>query len=309
MHENVAHDFHLEQLVCEPTRYGPTSANTLDLVFSSKPDLLYDVRVIPGVSDHEQVVAHINRLVSNATPPQRKVFDFNKGNSQDFCPDMKAFSVSFLETCPLRSVHENWQILSLVNKHYPEKLLKTQRKNPWLNRALRRSTRKKRRLFKVAKLRNTASAWAAYRQQRKMTTIAIKSARNSFVSGLLDENLKSQPKRFLKYIKSRQQDCVGIPALRSESGTLSDPKEKAETLNNYFKSVFKTDAPNDTLPTLAPKDIPAIGNICVTVNGIVKLLNLLKPNKACGPDKVSAGILKLAPEETAVILRGILGFR
>ena len=102
-----------------------------------------------------------------------------------------------------------------------------------------------------------------------------------------------------------QQDCVGIPALRSESGTLSDPKEKAEILNNYFKSVFKTDAPNDTLPTLAPKDIPAIGNICVTVNGIVKQLNLLKPNKACGPDKVSARILKLAPEETAVILREI----
>ena len=92
-----------------------------------------------------------------------------------------------------------------------------------------------------------------------MTTIAINSARNSFVSGLLDENLKSQPKKFWKYIKSRQQDCVGIPA---ESGTLSDPKEKAETLNNYFKSVFKTDAPNYTLPTLALKDIPAIGNMC-----------------------------------------------
>ena len=198
-------------------------------------------------------------------------------------------------------------MLSLVNKHFPEKLLKTQRKNPWFNGALRLSTRKKHRLFKVAKLRNTASAWAAYRKQRKMTTITINSARNSFVSGLLDENLKSQPKTFWKYIKSRQQDCVGIPALRSESGTLSDPKEKAETLliNNYFKSVFKTDAPNDTLPTLAPKDIPAIGNICVTVNGIVKQLNLLKPNKACGPDKVSARILKLAPEETAIILREI----
>ena len=85
---DIAHDFHLEQLVCEPTRYRPTSANTLDLVFLSKPDLLHDVRVIPGVSDHEQVVAHINRFVSNATPPQRKVFDFNKGNSQDFCRDI-----------------------------------------------------------------------------------------------------------------------------------------------------------------------------------------------------------------------------
>ena len=43
----------------------------------------------------------------------------------------------------------------------------------------------------------------------------------------------------------------------------------------------------------------------MTVNGIVKLLNLLKPNKACGPDKVSARILKLASEETVVILREI----
>ena len=30
---DIAHDFHLEQLVCETTRYGPTSANTLYLVF------------------------------------------------------------------------------------------------------------------------------------------------------------------------------------------------------------------------------------------------------------------------------------
>ncbi|EDO37639.1 predicted protein [Nematostella vectensis] len=145
---DIAHDFHLEQLVHEPTRYGPTSANTLDLVFSSKPDLLSDIQVIPGVSDHEQVVARIDRFVDHGFSQEREGFDFNKGNLQDFCQDMKAFAAFFMQNCSQRSVHENWQIfkttiLSLANKHYPVKILKPQRKNQWFDRSLRRAFRKK----------------------------------------------------------------------------------------------------------------------------------------------------------------------
>ncbi|XP_048579337.1 uncharacterized protein LOC116615558 [Nematostella vectensis] len=259
---DIAHDFNLEQLVHEPTRYGPTSANTLDLVFISQSLTYY-------------------------------------------------LTLKFYLDCSHRTVQQNWQvfkttILALARKHYPVKLVKPQQKNPWFDRTLRRLTRKKQRLFKLAKKVNTPQAWSAYRKHRKVTTQAINKTRNNYVSGLLDENIHTKPKRFWNYIKSKRQDSVGIPALKVNNVIVSESKAKAEALNNYFKSVFCRDSPDNASPNLPPKDnITPLGNITVTVNGAIKLIDKLKPNKACGPDKVSARILKLAPTEVSVVLREI----
>ena len=41
------------------------------------------------------------------------------------------------------------------------------------------------------------------------------------------------------------------------------------------------------------------------MNGVADLINLLKPDKATGPDRISAQLLKLAPDESATILKYI----
>jgi hypothetical protein len=42
--------------VLEPTRITKTQSNTLDLFFTKNNTLVNQVRVIPGISDHEAVV-------------------------------------------------------------------------------------------------------------------------------------------------------------------------------------------------------------------------------------------------------------
>ena len=59
-------------------------------------------------------------------------------------------------------------------------------------------------------------------------------------------NLKTAPKQFWAYVKSRTKTRSTIPALKNKDGSLaSTPSEKAEALNNFFSSVFtKVDLTN-----------------------------------------------------------------
>ena len=56
---DILNDFALEEQVKEPTR----NACILYLVLSSQPQLIYDVLVIPSMSDHEAVKFQLNLLV------------------------------------------------------------------------------------------------------------------------------------------------------------------------------------------------------------------------------------------------------
>ena len=69
------------------------------------------------------------------------------------------------------------------------------------------------------------------------------------------------------------------------------PDGKTEVLNSQFSSVFtkEDDAP---LPDLGISSTPDAPNIQVGGNGVMKLLQGLKPHKATGPDEISSRFLK-----------------
>ena len=307
---DIAHDHFLNQLVLEPTQYGPSSANTLDLLFASKPDLVSDINVSAGISDHHLVSARLNRNVHTSNQACRKVFNFNKGNQDSFCNDMKRFTDHFvtLNRSNNQTVEQNWSnfrdtILLTAEQHFPSKTIKPRPNcNPWFNRNLRRLSRKKQRLFRAAKLSNSPSAWSKYKALRKKTTYEINKTRNEYVASLLDEHQHSNPKKFWKYIKSKKQDCVSIPPLKVNNVTITESKAKADALNSYFGSVFtSTHVSESESPQSTP--FPSINDVHVTTQGIVNLINKMKPNKASVPDKIPARLLKLIPREAATILK------
>ena len=65
-----------------------------------------------------------------------------------------------------------------------------------------------------------------------------------------DTNLETRKptmtKRFWTYIRSKRQDNVGVAPLEINDDAVSDSREKANLLSNYFKSVFKEDPQNMT---------------------------------------------------------------
>ena len=121
------------------------------------------------------------------------------------------------------------------------------------------------------------------------------------VKFVLDEHQHSNPKKFWKYIKSKKQDCVSIPPLKVNNVTITESKAKADALNSYFGSVFtSTHVSESESPQSTP--FPSINDVHVTTQGIVNLINKMKPNKASDPDKIPARLLKLIPREAATIL-------
>ena len=89
-------DSGLEQLVTEPTRNN----HILDLVLTSQPDLINDVKVVPSISDHEAGVFKIK--FSPTAPPSklRKVYQYHKANTNSILEEMNHFLSTFLSQDP-----------------------------------------------------------------------------------------------------------------------------------------------------------------------------------------------------------------
>ena len=79
------------------------------------------------------------------------------------------------------------------------------------------------------------------------------------------------------------------------------PKGKAEILNRQYQSVFSQEDPSFIpQPTTPPQS--TMPDIIVKEEGVLKLLQGLKENKAAGPDCISPRVLKLAAEPLAPCL-------
>ena len=60
----------------EPTR----NDNILDLVMTTNQDLVNDLQIEPGMSDHEIVIAYINIGAQRQRRPERTVYKYKKRN-------------------------------------------------------------------------------------------------------------------------------------------------------------------------------------------------------------------------------------
>ena len=78
-----------------------------------------------------------------------------------------------------------------------------------------------------------------------------------------------------------------------------DDSDKCELLNKYFSSISKLDEENVTLPQFDSKTNNIIHEIHITENEIIDVIQILDPNKATGPDKISNKMLKISPEKIA----------
>ena len=104
---DLASDYHFEQLVHENTRQN----HILDLVFSTNPAYVSNVKVTPGISDHEAVFYCYNSTPLTNQKSACKIYLYNQGNFDAIKQCMQCFQTSFLSSNPyINSVQENWSI-------------------------------------------------------------------------------------------------------------------------------------------------------------------------------------------------------
>ena len=301
----------LHQMVNKTTH----GKNTLDLLFTTSPDLLSACRTLPGMSKHEAVFMNYEMRASLSKKLPREVLCFNKANTTEISSRLSTMREEFLLTWDKRDVEQNWcffkdTIIDIIKDTVPSREIKEKTDLPWFNYNIRRLLNQRKRKYKRAKCTNQESDWEEYRKIQTLLKCEIKTSHDKYLSNIFDiiDN-QTRSKKLWSYIKSLRRDKVGITALQSNGKTVTSGKEKANILSNHFHEVF-TEEDITTIPTQHPSAFPEMEAIRIEVNGVEKLLSQLNVNKAMGPDLIPTRILKdyaniIAPVITKILEQSI----
>ena len=169
-----------------------------------------------------------------------------------------------------------------------------------------------------------------FKQVKHLVQSKIKQAYNSYLQSILglseerndtdDKTSSFAPKKLFSLIKNARQDAQGVSPLMDPSTnmTCSQNKDKANILNRQFQSVFSQLAPlklgqicldklqqyfNQNIPEKFKCKYPQMPEIDLNLNGIIKLLSNLRPDKAAGPDEIKPVVLRELRNEIAPVIQ------
>ena len=85
-------------------------------------------------------------------------------------------------------------------------------------------------------LRN--SDWEKFRKLRRQASKAAAKFYSYYLNNHIGESLKTNPKQFWSFIKANKREYIGIPTLQTNGQIITSDRDKANTLNNQFSSLF-----------------------------------------------------------------------
>ena len=223
----------LSQLISQATR--PTSNNILDLFITSSSNLIENIQAAPGISDHLAIIFDVNLKPHIPKKPRRKVYQFHKADKISLKMTAKAVLDKSIKSDPTKNdINTNWcttkSILNnLLNDYVPHRTTKYRHNLPWITNEIKRSMRKRDRLFLRARKSNSNTDWSNFRNS--VAKSIISSHKNNI-------NLVENPKCFWSYVKLKRTDNIGVPTLKTGTKVCNSDFYKAEALNNHFHSVF-----------------------------------------------------------------------
>ena len=303
---STLNDCALTQLIEEPTRHE----NTLDLMITNVPSLVYRQEVVPGISDHDAVYIEMNIDPKKNKQKQRNIPLYKKANWNGLKADM-AKTVDEIDKDNKCDVERLWLTFKNalekgIKDHIPHKLCKLQNSQPWINNNIRQMIKRRDRFYKKFKTTNDPTIKEKYKLLKHKIQRDLRTQYWNYIEDLFspDEcgNCYSGMKKFWSFIKHRKTDNNGIAPIKKNGKLLTSAHDRATALNEQFQSVFSKKQPL-SLKQLAENKIwdncsnihenqPVIAGINVSEEGVTKLLKGLNPAKASGPDNIQSRVLK-----------------
>ena len=153
------------------------------------------------------------------------------------------------------TVNEMWNLFKnnltkSINKNIPHKMLTYKHRLPWIHNKLRKMINKKNKLY--FKMKKDKKYKEKYKQLKHQVQEEQRHAYNTYIEKLILDlltndpdqsfNNQSKPKKLFSFIKSLRTNNSGVAPLKKEGQLVADTKQKANTLNEQFKSVFTTES-------------------------------------------------------------------
>ena len=108
----ILDDFNLVQIVTEPTRHE----NVLDLILTSNPILVSKVECLPGLSNHDIVLAEVAIKPAQTKQKRKKIHLYNKADWTTFRSKLTDYQAKFLSEHHGKAVAQLWSdFTNLIN--------------------------------------------------------------------------------------------------------------------------------------------------------------------------------------------------
>ena len=280
---------HLYQYVYQPTR----GANTLDLVFSNR-QCVADVDVQDGVfeSDHKQVAFVIERVKVAAQLTSRHVaFNYKQAEFEKLRRSLELVPWDMIDGMHVdAAVDVFYDFLNAAVRDCIPVVQIKRNFPPWFDRDLRLLLREKEAAYRRLKRNRCQETSEAFRAMRARFKMSASKRYTDYLTGLTDE-FKTNPKRFWSFLKSTKNGNRGLPTLVVDNVEITDDQSKANALNSFFESKFTSEAIT-VLPKCPSFDLLPLVSMDCNIDLIRAVLDSIPPNKACGPDGISARIIR-----------------
>ena len=166
------------------------------------------------------------------------------------------------------------------------------------NWSYKKLIRRRKRLHKMAKKKNTADSWRQFRYVRNQCINFIKTAKLDFFNKQINilENPETNVKNWWKLLRNlsgQPSKASNYPPLLVNNEYIEDDNEKSNAFNLFFCEQATVDDSTASFPnTPMSDDIPVLNNIIITEEEVFDHLSLLDVTKATGPDEISGRLLK-----------------
>lgn len=295
----------LVQLIEEPTRITKKKSTILDLIITDAPGhFAYTGTSSPPAScDHNFIFAKMNVSFQKPRAFKRFIWNLQRADAINLNNDLMNTNWHELvsKNCDFDVFYNEWfQLLKqCIAKNIPHNEVTIRpRDKAWMNSKVRSAIRKRNRLLKQFNRLKTSECWSKYKLQRNHTTSVIREAKADYYLKL-NRNL-SDPllckKKWWSIVKSLYSNKVqtSIPSIKDNSSTISDAKQKAAILNEYFVSMATVADIDRELPPL-PDFLSERTLSCIqtSTREIEKILTNLNPSKACGYDRIGNRVIKM----------------
>jgi hypothetical protein len=295
---DLVQDCFWHQLVTSPTR----GDNILDLILTSDEEMVDNVLVIESLSNSDHNMIKFELFLEISTKEDKQIrYDLNKGNYSQLNTIMDEVNWGLeLDGLDAEKMWDKFQkkMSDSIVSCIPTKKPRNYQYPRWMTRCAIRARNYKLRMWKRFRLSGTYNDKVEYKRALNNATAKYKAAKQDFEKKLA-KDIKSNPKSFYAYVRSKSATKSKVSPLKDSQGNIViEDIEICNVLNQYFSSVFTKENSNcsdEDFPVLQdlftgnPNDV--LQNVDITVEAVWNKLKKLSANKAPGVDGMMSRVL------------------
>ena len=289
----------LYQHIHEPTR----GESILDIVLSTNDNQINNVDIGPefSTSDHKSVFFTIECNPGVHNNSYEKVPDFRRADFDKLRTILE--NTDWSEIYGTQDVEQAWNMFidilgNAITEYVPmrDRRPENNSKPKWWNIDIRNILLAKKRAYRRYKLTHSQANKLEYTRIRRETKRLIKISKKLHKLHIAS-NCKVNPKESFRYVREKKtlKSTIG-PLLSAEGEIVTDERETADILNDYFASVFTVEEDREEATPYQMTVAAQLILVDITEEDVMRVIDKLKICKSPGPDKIYPRILKEVKE-------------